>query len=170
MVNKASVHRVTLRQSATMNIRYNVNKLTISQIHQKFPMFSLSTVFRHATQASDNLTEKKKKRTGRPRKVTDRDKRELSRVLKKLRKTDGSLTSKKIQVEAGLTHISNRTVRAILNKHGFRYLQSRHEGLLSNEDLKRRLKFACNTLKNYPENVWRKQVWFYTQNKSFQSG
>ena len=65
-------------------------------------MFSLSTVFRHATQASDNLTEKKKKRTGRPRKVTDRDERELFRVLKKLRKSDGSLTSKKIQVEAGL--------------------------------------------------------------------
>ncbi len=111
MVNKASVHRVTPRQSATMNILHNVNKLSIRQIRQKFPMFSLSTsVFRHATQASDNLTEKKKKRTGRPRKVTDRDERELFRVLKKLRKSDGSLTSKKIQVEAGLTHISNRTV------------------------------------------------------------
>ena len=167
MVNKASVHRVTPRQSVTMNILHNVNKLSIRQIRQKFPMFSLSTVFRHATQASDNLTEKKKKITGRPRKVTDRDERELLRVLKKLRKTDGSLTSKKIQVEAGLTHISNRTVRAILNKHGFRYLQTRCKGLLLNEDLKRRLKFARNTLKNYPENVWRKQVCFYLDASSF---
>ena len=122
MVDKASVHRVTPHQSVTMNILHNVNKLSIRQIPQKFPIFSLSTVFRHATQASDNLTEKKKKRTGRPCKVTDRDKQELLCVLKKLRKTDGSLTSKRIQVEVGLTHLPNQTVRAILNKHGFRHL------------------------------------------------
>jgi hypothetical protein len=52
---------VTTQQSATMNILHNVNKLSIRQIHEKFPKFSLSTVFRHATQASDNLPEKKKK-------------------------------------------------------------------------------------------------------------
>ncbi len=103
-----------------MSILHNVNKLSIRQIHKKFPMFSLSMVFHHATQASDNLTEKKKKRTGQPHKVTDHDEQELLCVLKKLRKTDGSLTSKKIQAEAGLTHHSNRTVQAILNKHGFR--------------------------------------------------
>ena len=85
---------MTTQQSATMNILHNVNKLSIRQIHEKFPKFSLSTVFRHATQASDNLPEKKKK-SGQARKVTERDERELIRVLKKLRKTDGSLTSKK---------------------------------------------------------------------------
>jgi transposase len=92
MVNKASAHGVTPRQSATMNILHNVNKLSIRQIHEKFPKFSLSTVFRHAIH---KLQITFPKRSGRPRKVTERDERELIRVLKKLRKTDGSLTSKK---------------------------------------------------------------------------
>ena len=166
MVNKASVERVTPQQSAAMNILHKVNKLSIRQIHEKFSNFSLFTVFRHATRTSDNLREKKK-RSGRPRIVTDRDERKLIRALKRLRKTDGSLTSKKIQVEAGLIHLSNRTVRAILNKHGFKYLQARRKGLLSDKDLKRRLQFARNMLKNHQENVWTKHVCFYLDASSF---
>ena len=61
MVNKASVERLTPRQSAAMNILHKVNKLSIRQIHEKFSNFSLSTVFRHATCTSDNLSEKKKR-------------------------------------------------------------------------------------------------------------
>lgn len=166
MVNKAIVNRVTQRQSASMNILHEVNALSIRQIHAKFPQFSLSTVFRHATQVAHHRPVKKRK-TGRPRKVTERDERELVRVLKKLRETDGSLTSKKLQVEAGLTHLSNRTVRAILNKHGYKYLQSRRKGLLSNDDLKRRLQFARLMLKSYPEEVWTTQICFYLDGSSF---
>ena len=134
MVNKSIVNRVTSRQSASMNILHQENGLSIRQIYAKFPQFSLSTVFRHATKVGHERV-KMKRKTGRPRKVTERDERELLRVLKNLRQTNGCLTSRKLQVEAGLTHLSNRTVRAILNKHGYKYLQSRRKGLLTNNDL-----------------------------------
>ena len=62
----------------------------------------------------DNRTRKKK--IGRPRIVTDRDERKLVLVLMKLRKTDGFLNSKKLQLQAGLTHLSNRTVRTSYSK------------------------------------------------------
>ena len=132
MVNKKRSHRVTPRQSASMNILHKENGNSIRQIHQTFPQYSLSTVYRHATKDErDNRTRKKK--IGRPRIVTDRDERKLVLVLKKLRKTDGFLNSKKLQLQARLTHLSNRTVRTILNKHGYKYLQSRRKG---NRDLK----------------------------------
>ena len=83
IINKASVERVAPRQSAAMNILHKVNKLSIRQIHEKFSNFCLSTVFRHATRTSENLSEKKK-RSGRPRIVTDRDERKLVRALKRL--------------------------------------------------------------------------------------
>ena len=141
MVNKKRSHRVTPRQSASMNILHKENENSIRKIHQKFPQYSLSTVYRHATKDErDNRT--KKKKIGRPRIVTDRDERKLVLVLKKLRKTEGFLNSKKLQLQAGLAHLSNRTVRAILNKHGYKYLQSRCKVLLSGNDLKRRLRFA----------------------------
>ena len=166
MVNKKRSHRVTPRQSASMNILHKENGNSIRQIHQKFPQYSLSTVYRHATKDErDNRTRKKK--IGRPRIVTDRDERKLVLVLKKLRKTDGFLNSKKLQLQAGLTHLSNRTVRAILNKHGYKYLQSRRMGLLSGNDLKRRLRFARGMIKNYPEDVWTKQICFYLDASSF---
>ena len=167
MVNKPIVNRVTPRQSAIMNILHKENGLSIRQIHVKFPQFSLSSVFRHATRVTGQCPVKVKRKTGRPRKVTEREERELVRVLKKLRETDGSLTSKKVQVEAGLTHISNRTVRAILNKHGFRYLQSRRKGLLTVKDLKHRLQFARRMDKNYIEDVWSRQICFFLDGSSF---
>ena len=166
MVNKKRSHRVTPRQSASMNILHKENRNSIRQIHQKFPQYSLSTVYRHATKDErENRTRKKK--IGRPRIVTDRDERKLVLVLKELRKTDGFLNSKKLQLQAGLTHLSNRTVRAILNKHGYKYLQSRRKGLLSGNDLKRRLRFARGMIKNYPEDVWTKQICFYLDASSF---
>ena len=166
MVNEKRSHRVTPRLSACMNILHKENGNSIRQIHLKFPQYSLSTVYRHATKDErDNRTRKKK--IGRPRIVTDRDERKLVLVLKKLRKTDGFLNSKKLQLQAGLTHLSNRTVRAILNEHGYKYLQSRRKGLLSGNDLKRRLRFARGMIKNYPEDVWTKQICFYLDVSSF---
>ena len=163
MVNEKRSHRLTPRQSASMNILHKENGNSIRQIHQKFPQYSLSTVYRHATKDErDNRTRKKK--IGRPRIVTDRDERKLVLVLKKLRKTDGFLNSKKLQLQAGLTHLSSRTVRAILKKHGYKYLQSRRKGLLSRNDLKRRLRFARGIIKNYPEDVW---ICFYLDASSF---
>ena len=106
-----------------------------------------------------------KKKTGRPKKVTLRDERKLIHTLHTLRYMDKGVTSKKMQLEPGLTHLSNSTVRGILNKNGYRYLQTRCKGLLSKEDLKHRKEFVRNMIL-YPDSV-EKSICFYLDGSSF---
>ena len=54
-----------------------------------------------------------------------------------------------------------------MNKHAFKYLQTRRKGLLSGKDLKRRVQYARNMMINHPENVWTKHVCFYLDASSF---
>ena len=96
MVNKIIAARVAPQQSACMNILHKENGLSIRKIHKKFPQFSLSTVYRHATKVyGDRDGHRAIKKTGRPKKVSARDERKAVRTLQKLRKMDGSVTSKK---------------------------------------------------------------------------
>ena len=72
-------------------------------------------------------------------KVTPQDKRSITRAVKTLRRQEGAnFTSGRIKIVAGVTHLSNRTVRRVLNQSGFRYLKSRKKGLLNAKDLQRR--------------------------------
>ena len=41
-----------------------------------------------------------------------------------------------------LKYVSSRTVRRLLNKNGYRYLQARKKGILSDMDIRRRSQFA----------------------------
>ena len=76
------------------------------------------------------------------------------------------VTSKNLQLEAGLAHLSKSTVRGILNKNGYRCLQTRCKGLLSKEDIKRRKEFARNTIL-YQDTVRKKNICFYLNGSSF---
>ena len=82
-----------------------------------------------------------KKKTSRLKIVTICDGRKLIRTLHTLSDMDKGVTSKKMQLEAGLTHLSNNTVRGVLNMNG-----------LSKEDFKRRKEFAHNMIL-YPDSI-----------------
>ena len=162
---------------------HNKIGVSIRQLARDITQFSLATIFRHAkknlqhmsvpirgTEQNNNKTKqevKKKTGRGRPRKVSNRDERNILRSLHKLRELDGACTSKKVQLDAGVTHIANRTVRHFLNKNGYSYLQARRKGLMSKADLKRRTKFARKMIKDQSENVWKKDICFYLDGSSF---
>ena len=58
-----------------------------------------------------------------------------------------NFTSKRLQMEAGLSHrCDNQTVRRVLYANGYLYLQARQKGLLSKADQKKRTKFARDVL------------------------
>ena len=71
-----------------------------------------------------------------------------------------------MQLEAGLTYLSNSTARGILNKNSYHYLQAQRKGLLSKEDLKHRKEFARNMIL-YPDTVWKKNICFYLDGSNF---
>ena len=79
---------------------------------------------------------------GRPRKLTLREERHILRTLFSLRNEEGNLTSIRLMARAGISprHVSNRSIRRFLQREGYYFLQARKKGLLSEKDLKERLK------------------------------
>ena len=80
-------------------------------------------------------------RRGRPR---ERNERSLLRQIDVLRRQEGSFTVKRLMLEAeiGAKTVSCKTVRRLLHRHGYKYIQARRKGILTAADHERRLKFA----------------------------
>ena len=119
----------------------------------------------------DSQRKKTTKTVGHPRALTKRDERKLVRAFKSLRDISLNLTVKDIIMESGLhrNKVKRRTVSNYLNKLGYRHLQARKKGLLSNSDKKLRLKYARdakNILKECP-NFYTHHVSFYLDGLSF---
>ena len=91
-------------------------------------------------------------------KLSERQKRHLIRCLRVLRKRDWAFTCKKLIEEAG---IEERKVTRYLNTAGYFYLQTRKKGLMTEDDHRKRVKFAKDMRKNFGTDVWKKEIAFY---------
>ena len=135
---EVSLHMRYLHQDMGMKAR---------DIIKKYPQYSKSSIYHHVNKSLKVVKEQNNK-GGRTTKMSVRDQRILRKYVYRLCETDRTFTSKKLQLESGITSITNRTFRYYLNKLGFRYLQTRKKSLLSSNDLQNRLKFAKQMLKN----------------------
>ena len=99
--------------------------------------------------------------------MTKQDERILLSTIKRLRNSNTSFSVQTLQNEAGLKLVSPRTVNNYLNKHKYRYLQSRKKGFLTAKDKKNRIKFARKVMRLLPENFWRDGIQFYFDGVSF---
>ena len=106
---------------------------------------------------------------GRPCKLSLEEDRHILWTLSSLRHKEGNFTSVRLMVRAGISpkHVSNRTIRWFLQREGYYFLQARKKGLLSEKDLKERVKFAKNIRKHYSKDVWKDNVAFYLDCVSF---
>ena len=98
------------------------------------------------------------------------DRRAILRAIPKLRKSCGSFTSPRVGLEAGVEFkVSNRTVRRILNEAGYHYFQSHKKGLLTQQDLKDRVKF-CRKIRHrkLDQTFWNKMISFYLDGRGFE--
>ena len=102
-------------------------------------------------------------RRGRPRKLSELDERLLLRKIDVLRRQEGSLTVKRLMLETGIdaTTVSCKTVRRLLHRHGYKYIQARRKGILTVADHEKRLKFARGIKREYTCSLWTEQVAFY---------
>lgn len=161
--------KVTVEHSAQMAALKEIGK-PIPEIVKMFPMYSRATIYRHANRrlGQPSRSDKRKINKGRPAKLSERDRRKIIRAIPALRKTDGSFSSRRVAVHAGVRHVSNRTIRRCLNKGGYGYYQSRKKGLLSETDRKKRTKF-CNKVKNLRcRDFWKQHVSMYLDGVGFQ--
>lgn len=108
------------------------------------------------------------KKIGRPRKLNERDERRITTGLKKLRIQEGTFSSKRLKEVCGIGRsVSDRTVRRILNRHGYHFLQARKKGLMTAKDRHMRVKFARRMESTYSRDIWTKGICFYLDGTSF---
>ena len=144
-------------------------KIATSEIMKKTGV-SRATIYRIKKEGlGKRKTTSKKNVGGRPRKLNARHERNILRTLKALRHDEGNFSSNRLMKRAGIvsSEVSSRTVRRCLNQHGYRYLQSRKKGLMSSLDLRKRVTFAKNMKKQYPEDIWTSGISFYLDGVGF---
>ena len=113
------------------------------------------------------LSKAPRKAGGRPRKLSKWDERRLLRLIKRLRVQHPNWTIKRLMDQADITTVSVRTVRRLLNRRGYYYLQARKKGLLTANDRTKRVGFAKMVLRDYGNDIWSKEVAFYLDGVGF---
>jgi transposase len=105
---------------------------------------------------------------GRQRKLTTRTERYVVRELRKLRRSEGTFSVARLMTATGISqaNVTIRTVCNVLHRNGYGFYQARKKGLLSDKDLKHRVKFA-NKMIRRPESFWCRDIAFYLDGVSF---
>ena len=166
-------NKVTIQHSSQIRAAYQLGGMTGKALVQLFPQYCRATIFKHAKKPinGETIFDRRSLNKGRPRKISSQDERSILRSVRKLRKQEGSFTSRRIQVASGVDSekVSNRTIRRCLNRKDIFYLQSRKKGLLGEQDLVDRLKF-CKKLrkKKLNQGFWNTGISFYLDGKGFE--
>ena len=101
---------------------------------------------------------KESAKMGRPRKISVREERIIRRSIGKLRTTEGSFSTKTLMQEAGLVEpgVSKGTITRCLHRMGYKFLQARRKGRLSDRDRSDRFKFARKMKRNFKDSIWQR--------------
>ena len=170
-LQKKTRQQITVEHSTQIRALYQVSNVRGKKLLDMFPQYNKAQVYVHAKKPinGETIFDKRKLNKGRPKKLNAQDSRSIQRTLLKLRKTEGTFTSKRIQLQAGVTHVSNRTVIRNLNSSGYKYLQSRKKGLMTQNDLKLRLKY-CKDIKKKKlgRDYWCNDIAFYLDGVGFE--
>ena len=108
--------RKTVPVKASLYMRYLFQDKGVKgrQLLEAFPNYSKSTIYRHVKLPIDNCDQRDKRKynKGRPRKLTDREERNLVRALQKLRATVGAFSAARLRTAAGISpEVSVWTIR-----------------------------------------------------------
>ena len=117
--SKKSTKGVSLEDSVKMRVCYQLAGLHGKELLKTFSRYRKSTVYKHCKKSMSTVKtpeDRRKLKSGKARKPDERDKRLIKRKILNLRATEGSFTSTRVQLEAGLQRVSNSTVRRYMNE------------------------------------------------------
>ena len=158
--------KIDIRTSALLRALHQEIGLSCAELVRRYPQYVERSIYRHATSRRLIPRDARRANPGRPKVLSLRDERLIVRTLQRLRSERASFSARKIQEETGLFNVSLKTIYRALRKNGYRYRQSRKKGLLSKDDLKKRLKFA-RSMKDKPVNFWSTDITFYFDGVGF---
>ena len=134
----------------------------------KISKSSVFDIIKKANDRSKRIVNERKSKGGRPRLLSERDRRRLKRAVKKLRQSDPNFSVMEIVKASGINMkcASYRTFLRYIRTLGYGYYNSRRKGVLTAKDLKKRKKFAREALKK-EDDYWTKEIAFYLDGVSF---
>lgn len=163
--------KVKIEHSAQMAAMRECGSL-MSSIVQKFKkLYSTATIYRHAAKKIGNaeIVDRRSGNRGRPRLLTVRERRRILRAIPKLRNLEGSFSSRRVAVFAGVEKtVSNRTVRRVLRSAGYGFFVCRKKGLMTPEDRAKRVKFCRKVSSLNRQDFWKNNVSMYLDGTGFQ--
>lgn len=145
-------------------------KIPICKLAKRFPKYPRSSIKRHAKKGIDSgILDKRKNNKGRPPVLSDRDKRRIISQIPKLRKDrKGDFTMEHIREASSVKDsIGDSTVRRVMQKEGYRFRDKLRKGVLTEKDVKLRLKFAKYVKAKLPDNIWSHGINFYLDGVGF---
>ena len=142
--------------------------LSCNQILRRFPQYSKATICRHMKRPIDHsVFDRRVDNPVRPKELTERDERNIIRAVHHLRISIGSFTTKRLRTEAGIPITTSMwTIRRVLNRHGYPYVQSRRKGMLRHKDAYKRSEFAPR-MKRLSPSFWKCCISVYFDRTSF---
>ena len=157
--------RISEETKASTRVLKMTTNLTLNEIAERFQV-STASVHRITSTKYKELKESKRHLSGSKKKLTP-EHEALIRTIEELREQEGSFSSRRLMERTGIRHVTDRTVRRLLNRNGYFFLQARKKGLMSQSDKERRVEFAKQIQSNYPQSVWTDTLAFYLDGVSF---
>ena len=161
----------TIPMEISIHMRYLHQDLGLSgkDIAKKYKKYSRASVYKHMIKPiSGNAEDGRKNNTGRPAVLTQRDTRHILNKIPILRKERGDFTVDDIKKASGISEsVSNQTVSRVLWKEGYKVRNKRRKGLLTGTDIKKRYNFAKYVKKNFAQDIWCKEIYFYLDGTGF---
>lgn len=112
-----------------------------------------------------------KGRQGRPKKLSERQKRHYIRSIDNLRRKDPNFTIKKLVEFSGMDfqNCSYSTYRRVLHEEKYAYRQTRKKGILNEADKRKRLVFArkCKNILKDDDVFFKESITMYLDGVSF---
>ncbi len=101
MKSKESVPK---ERSIYMRYLFQEKGVCARKLLEAFPVYSKATIYRHAKLPINETAslDRRGQNKGRPRKLTDRDERNLVRELRKCRASVGSFSARRLRTAAGI--------------------------------------------------------------------
>ena len=129
---------------------------------------SVSLILRDSVQKKRSII--KPQKIGRPKKLTDRDRRKLIRTINTIRNEDTNFTVQRLLAQSGPSscEISYHTIYREVKAAGFNFLPVRKKGVVTNGDRSKKA-FAreCKKLLSTSPNFFTRSIAFYLDGVSF---
>jgi len=99
----------------------------------------------NALKAQKTKCQNRRQFCGRKKKLTPEKEALILRSILELRDEEGSFSSRRLMERTGIRRVTDRTVKRLLNRNGYFFLQARKKGLMSQTDKDQPEKCKQNT-------------------------